>query len=214
MQEIVFIQIKFRTMKKLIYLLSVTFLMLQSCSSGDSSNTNNTTSSNVNYEFTITYDRIVYKVKGNTAKDAGYKGPTINSCIATDARGISFSIKDVTYYNYLSGSPFECNLYVNGNFTSGTNLMTVNLYFNGGYYSFYKNQGACPGCNGGGDNRLPINITDLGTPLTGTIGTSNVIFGNTIKGSYSGVVYTLGQGSNNATVPHNLSIDFIAVRQY
>lgn len=202
-------------MKKLFYLLSITFILLQSCSSGDSSSgANNATSGNVDYEFTFTFDGIVYKVKGNTQKDAGYNGPTVNKCIAQNAQFIYLSIKDVTYYNYVSGKPIECILYVGGNFTPGINMMPMQLNFGGGSYSYYKNQGACPGCNGGGDKSLPFNITDLGTPLTGTIGTSNVIFGNTIKGSYTGVVYTVPAGSNNATTPHNLSIDFKAVRQY
>jgi hypothetical protein len=208
-------------MKKFIYLFGITLLMLQSCSTGDSSSdtttttTTTTTSGNVDYEFTITFDEIVYKVKGNTGKDAGYSGPTINNCFAKGAKYIDFSIKDVTYYNYVSGKPIECFLSLPSNFTSGINMMSMQLSFNGvSNYSYYKNEGACPGCNGGGDNSLPINITDLGTPLTGKIGTSNVIFGNTIKGSYTGVVYTVPSGSNNATTPHNLSIDFKAVRQY
>lgn len=200
-------------MKKLLYLLSITFLLLQSCSSGSDSN-NNITTSNVDYEFTVVFDGIVYKVKGNTAKDSGNKGPTVNNCIAKRSQELYFSIQDVTYHNYVSGNPFECFIDVKGNFISGTNIMNVKLYFNGYPYSFYRNKGACYGCNSGEENSLLINITDLGTPLTGTLGTSNVIFGNTIKGSYKGVVYTIPQVSTKATVPHNLSIDFIAVRQY
>lgn len=203
-------------MKNIIFkLLTISFVILQSCSPESDSNTNNTTSGSVDYEFTVIFDGIIYKVKGTTSKDANYSGPTINNCIAKEAKFIGLSIKDVTNYNYVSGKPIICNLFSYSNFTFGTNFMEMTLSFNGGFYdTYYKNQGACPGCNGGGDNRLPIIITDLGTPIAGVIGNSNVIFGNTIKGRYNGVVYSVPAGSNKATTPHNLSIDFKAVRQY
>ena len=164
----------------------------------------------VDYEFTIVYDGYTYKVKGNSAKDEGFRGPIVNECIASDAKFVQLSIKDVTFHNFITGRPMTCLMGVAGNFVKGTNMLTVDLSF----VRFYKNQNACPGCNGGGNNQLPFNITDLGTPSTGSIGTPNFVFGNTIKGKYSGTVYTVPAGSNNATVPHSLSIDFVCVRQY
>ncbi len=200
-------------MKKIsVYIL--TFFLLTNCNKNNENS--NAATGNTDYEFTVTFDSQIYKVRGNTANDPGYKGPTTNKCIATNKNMgyIELSIQDITWHNYLSGNPFKCGISITPSFTAGTNLMTVNLYFNGFIYSYYKNYNANPGANGGGDNRLPIFISDLGTPLTGVLGESNIIFGNTIKGSYSGVVYTIPSGSNNATVPHNLSINFKAVRQY
>lgn len=201
-------------MKKIFYLVCVTFLLLQSCSPESSSNTNNTTG-NVDYEYTITFDGITYKVQGNTAKDA-YNGPITNYCFAQQYQlaGLNFSIKDVNYYSFVSGAPlFTLFLQSTSNFTLGTNLMNFGIVVNGVSNSYYKTPGICPSCSYGSvvENRLPINITDLGTPLKGTIGTSSVIFGNTIKGNYSGVVYSVGPGSIYTNVPHNLSINFKAV---
>ena len=192
-----------KSMKKLICLLSVTFLMLQSCSSGDSSN-NKTTTGNVNYGFTLTVDGKIYKVKGNTSNDYGYKGPNNNKCTAVGPNGILLTITDPSYSNYVSGSPVD--FYLSGSpIVLGQNLMQTpwNLY----------HQYASPGASFS-DTRIPIIITDLGTPSIGDIGTSNYHFGNTVKGNYKGTYYSIPSGSNNATVPHTISIEFEAVRLY
>ena len=192
--------------------LFIVFFLGVSCekSNTDNNSNSNNPSTGVEYLFTITYDGTVYSIKGNTANDQGFQGPTVNKCIAQKAKFISLSITDVTNKNYVSGKPMSCNMNVVDNFVKGNNLMTVALSF----VDFYKNKDACPGCNGGGDNRLPINITDLGTPSSGTLGSQNFVFGSTIKGSYSGTVYTVPAGSNKATVAHSLSINFICARQY
>lgn len=190
--------------------IAIMFSLISCSKESTNSNTNSAQLKGVNYEFTIKYDSEVYSVKGNTANDEGFQGPTINKCIAQKAQFIYLSITDVTNKNYVTGKPMRCTMNVVNNFVPGNNLMTVTLSF----VKFYKNKGACPGCNGGGDNRLPINLTDLGTPSTGALGTSNYVFGNTLKGTYSGTVYTVPAGSNNATVAHSLSINFVCVRQY
>ena len=188
-------------MKKIIYLLSI--FILQSCTSGDSSSSNSN-NNNVNYSFTIINDGIAYKVQGNTANDYGFKGPVNNKCTSANTGGIQLTITDPTYSNYVSGNPI--NFYLSGSpLILGTNLMQTpwNLY----------RQYADPGASGA-DTRIPINITDLGTPSIGDIGTSNYRFGNTMKGSYSGTYYSKPSGSNIATIPHTLSIEFEAVRLY
>ncbi len=184
-------------MKKLIYLLSIAFLMLQYCYSGDSSSSS---SNNVNYSFTIINDGIVYKVQGNTANDYGFAGPVNNECTAISPGGLRFTITDPTYSNYLTGNPIDLNLY-SGPLVLGTNLMSTSWYLTTQYA-------------GPSNGRIPINITDLGTPSIGDLGTSNYRFGNTIKGNYSGTYYTKPSGSNIATVPHTLSIEFEVVRLY
>jgi hypothetical protein len=196
-------------MKKL-FLISITFLILQACSSNESnSNTNSTTSSgNVDYEFNVTIDNYVHKVKGNTANDEGFKGPLKNKCTATGAWSIALSITDVSYSNYVTGIPNSFTLFASSptNFVLGTNYMNTTI-------PYYKNYGASPGA-AAANNAIPVIITDLGTSSTGTLGTSNYRYGNTIKGYYKGVLYSLPAGSNNATEPHNVSIDFKAVRLY
>ena len=190
-------------MKKLIYLFSLAFLILQACSSDDSSNSN-INNNNVNYSFTIINDGITYKVQGNTANDYGFNGPINNKCTSTNPGGIQLTITDPTYSNYVRGNPL--NFYLSsGPLVLGTNLMQTpwNLYRQ------YANPGAS-----GSDTRIPITITDLGTPSIGNIGTSNYRFGNTIKGRYSGTYYSIPSGSNVATIPHTLSIEFEAVRLY
>jgi hypothetical protein len=198
--------------KQIISIVKLLLLMSLFSCTRESLNNNGTTPSNtgVDYGFTIIYDGYTYKIKGNTLKDNGFSGPIINKCIATKAKFIELSITDVTSHNFISGKPMKCDMNVVDNFVKGINMLTLNLSF----VSFYKNQNACPGCNGGGDNRLPFNIIDLGTPSTGTLGTPNYVFGKTINGKFSGTVYTVPAGSNNATVPHSLSIEFICVRQY
>lgn len=194
-------------MKKLIYLLSITFLMLQSCSSGDKNSDSSTDnkSNNVDYKFTYIIDGNVYKVSGNTANDFGNNGPKSNLCTAYNAKQIVLSITDPTYSNFVSGSSFNIILNVPDNFGLGINKMSTNK-------NFYK-QNACPGCSGS-DTSIQVEITDLGTPSIGDLGTPNFKYGNTIKGHYSGVYYSIPSGSNNATIPHTVSIDFEAVRLY
>ncbi len=172
--------------------------MLQSCSSGDSSSS---TSNNVNYSFTIINDGVVYKVQGNTANDYGDSGPINNRCTSSSTGSIRLTITDPTYSNYVTGNPVEFYL-SGGPLVLGTNLMQTP-------WDLYYQYGGL-----GTDTRIPINITDLGTPSIGDIGTSNYRFGNTIKGSYSGTYYSKPSGSNIATIPHTLSIEFEAVRLY
>jgi hypothetical protein len=191
-------------MKKIVCLLSITFLMLQACTSGDSNISEISNNNNVNYSFTIINDGIVYKVQGNTSNDYGFKGPINNKCTANSPNGVSLTITDPSYSNYVSGNPINFYLY-NGPIILGTNLMQTpwNLY----------HQYATPGASGS-DTRIPITITDLGTPSVGDLGTSSYHFGNTIKGHYSGTYYSIPSGSNTATVPHTISIEFEAVRLY
>jgi hypothetical protein len=193
-------------MKKIIFLISITFLVLQSCSSGDdNSSSSSTSNNNVNYSFTIINDGVVHKVKGNTANDYGFKGPVKNKCTASlgsqyGQSGITLTITDPTDSNYISGKPIDISIF-GAPFVLGTNFMGTSWYLT------TERSGASNGY-------IPINITDLGTPSTGSIGTSNYRFGNTIKGHYSGNYYTKPSGSNSATVSHTLSIQFEAVRLY
>ena len=152
----------------------------------------------------VTFEGKEYKVKGNTLDDAGNEGPTVNKCIAKKASLINLTIEDVTYHNHVSGNPFRCYMTANDNFILGINTMIVILYFNGEKINFTDWENKNTGL-------LPIEITDLGTPITGILGTSNVAFGNTLKGKFNGNIFTFPKGSRT---PHRLIMDFKAVRQY
>lgn len=194
---------------KNIILIGILVLLLQACSSNDNGSldtTNVTNNGNVDYEFNLTVDNYIYRVKGNTKNDAGFKGPIKNLCTAYGAWSINLSITDVTYSNYVSGNPKNLFLSSSTYFVKGINYLNTNL-------PFYKDYYAAPG-TGATNDRLPVNITDLGTPSTGTLGTSDYKYGNTVKGSYSGVMYSIPSGSNYATTPHNVSFDFKVVRLY
>jgi hypothetical protein len=196
-------------MKKIIYLINITFLLLQACSSNNNSNNNNTdnnsSNNNVNYSFTVINDGVTYKVQGNTINDFGFKGPVNNKCTASIPTQVSLKITDPTYSNYVCGNPMNLLLVSANPFTLGTNYMDTNWNL----YHQYANPGAS-----GANTTIPITITDLGTPSVGVLGTSNYRFGNTIKGYYTGTYYSIPSGSNVATVPHNISIEFEAVRLY
>lgn len=184
-------------MKKIILLLSIAFLLLQSCSSNDSSsdtNPDSTSKDNVDYSYTITFDGKTYKVKGNTANDYGGKGPVNNECTARSARVISLTITDPSYTNYLSGSPMYLRLATSSNFITGLNSLLIDT-------NIPKLQNL---------NYQYVNITDLGTASTGEINTPNYKYGKTIKGNFKQTIYT----GSNYTNPKELEIVFEAVRLY
>jgi hypothetical protein len=174
--------------------------MLQSCSSGDSSAKTNNDSGNVDYEFTIKIDDNVYAIKGNTINDNSSVRDLNNTGFAWwEAKTITFKITDPTYSNYVSGNSFYFRLDCAGNFKKGYN----NVSYSGISY-----------VTSTGNNSILLDITDLGTPSVGVIGSKDYKYGNTVKGNSSGTLYSKPPGSNNATVPHKYSIDFMVPRLY
>ena len=222
-------------MKKLILLLTIVSILF-SCSSDNnnlSNNNGNSFTNSMDYEFTITINGEVHKIKGNTVNGIpnGYINSTShtinNKCFAgigSQSTVISyFAINDVTAPNYISGQNLECQIYF-PNLLLGSNQAMVN--FNGGYFQtlatslgalnffFLTTSGALS--NNQTINRIPISITDLGTgtiyPQTPPLPYYN--FGQTLKGSYSGTVYLQNPNNGQFTIPVQLSIDFKAVRYY
>ena len=57
-----------------------------------------------------------------------------------------------------------------------------------------------------------INITDLGTPSSLDYTNGNYIWGETIKGSYEGMLYFRSSISNDYDIPVPIRIEFSAVR--
>ena len=205
-------------MKKLILILTLTSLLF-SCSNGGNASSSNTptTGNNVDYEFTITINGQVNKVKGNTANGIpmGQAGPYFNgysyinnSCNWTTSNPyVVLKINDVTASNYVSGQTIYCQILLQ-NALLGTCQGLVGL--SGGPLNSLSNSASFSF-----QNYLPINITDLGTtPTINALNGAISSFGNSIKGNYSGTI-DLTVMTNSGTVIHypaQISIDFKAVR--
>jgi hypothetical protein len=211
-------------MKKYILLAFVSLLI--SCSNDNDSSSNPTKVKNVEYEFTITINGQVNKIKGNTADGIpmGQAGPYFNgysyinnSCNWTTSNPfVVLKINDVSASNYVSGQNMYCSIMLQ-NTLLGTCQGMVTL--SGGAFDSVATSLGAPrwnwsitnGATGFSINYLPINITDLGTiPTTNTGAISS--FGSTFKGKYSGTVYLMNATNGHFTIPVQLSIDFKAVR--
>lgn len=232
-------------MKKTLLFLTILSLLF-SCSSDNNNSTNNNGNSftnSIDYEFTITINGEVHKVKGNTTNGIP-QGMTqsvnhwiTNQCDILQSgpyKVITLKINDVTGSNYVSGQNLECQILL-PNLLMGTNQATINLigtYFGtlsaslGGYSTSsgtthgFSNFQTIIGAAGQSSSRiLPITITDLGTttnyPQTPPLPIYN--FGETLKGNYSGTIY-IGRASTTQgivyDIPVQLSIDFKALRMY
>jgi len=221
-------------MKKIILLLTLTILLF-SCSKDDdnssSSNLNgDTTNGNVNYEFTITINGTVHKVKGNSKDGIPFgglsgTGAVQNTCVSSlnpvFGAGVQLGINDVTTPNYISGQNMQVQIIL-PNPLLGTNQATLSFtgnYFETlatslgsnylGFMSFSSDNGVSP------NNNIPIIITDLGTPTKLVNNGSTYSFGQTIKGNYSGTIYLSRVVTNVgifSDIPVTLSIDFKALR--
>lgn len=225
-------------MKKTILFLTIVSLLF-SCSSDNnntsSNNNGNSFTNSMDYEFTITINGVVHKVKGNTTNGIPYG--TVNSgvhyinnqCTVQDNSGIKFlylQINDVTAPNYISGQNMSCLLNTN-NLLLGNTVFSV--AFNGTYFSsLFTNLGSINGVwqtvNGPRDynisGKLPVTITDLGTgtnfPQTYPLPLYN--FGQTLRGNYNGTIFLSSHFTSNGVlicdIPVQLSIDFKALRMY
>jgi len=216
-------------MKKLIILLTISSLFFGCSNNGTSNNANNNNNNNnsftnsVDYEFTITINGQVNKIKGNTT--GGIPFPTgshqvNNTCYAhSDNSYVLLQINDVTAPNFVSGQNLKCQIDFS-NLLLGINQAQVSFF--GGYVqtlatslgaiNFYYQT------TSGADNNLnqhilPINITDLGNTSTNYTG-PQYNFGQTIKGNYSGTIYLSNTTNGQFTIPVQLSIDFKALRMY
>jgi hypothetical protein len=228
-------------MKKIILLLTFTSLLF-SCNNDDNSNSSNNNNNgnsftnSMDYEFTITINGEVHKVKGNTTDgipSAGLGGVVHyinNDCKVINYpnvyKAVMLSIDDVTASNYVSGQNLTSIIQL-PNLLQGVNQARVNFsgaYFDtlstalGAYSSGYglsSFQTVSGASNYSIQDKLPITITDLGT--TSTYGVAPYNFGQTLKGNYSGTIYLKRQLKNYDLVydiPVQLSIDFKALRMY
>jgi hypothetical protein len=211
-------------MKKLI--LFITFITLSySCSSSDSSSSNNNGNAftnSIDYEFTITINGEIHKVKGNTNNIVPEFSNNI--CLAQNIGQtvVTLSTNDVSASNYISGQNIRCQLDF-FNLLLGTSQ--ANVYLTSPYLNTLANNlGATSSTwsSAAGTQQtspiqhLPFTITDLGT--TSNLTTPPQSFGATLKGNYSGTIYLSDHatviGSAVYDIPVQLSIDFKALRKY
>lgn len=216
-------------MKKLILSLAV-ITILFSCSSDSNSNSNNPSNGNVEYEFTITINGIVHKINGNTANgynDGSSSSSANNSCrswIQGNFHGIFLSISDITESNHVNGNDISCSISLP---STHLGIIDAQVLISGeAMNSFVTSSSASSqnfvvtnGTNNTNSltynamvNRVPLNITDLGTETIETGG--DTVFGNSIKGNFSGTVYLQPSGVVSHTIPLQLTIDFKAIRFY
>jgi hypothetical protein len=223
-------------MKKIILLLLVITLSY-SCSSDSNSSSNSNGNNNGNsftnsmdYEFTMIINGEVHKVKGNTTNGipkgvVQSVGNLINNeCEVLQSGGqkiVMLKINDVTATNYISGQNLECQILF-PNLLLGSNQVQVlfygsyitNLFDNLSPNNLNSWQTTSGLYNQSISNKLPINITDLGTIPT-TNGTVISGFGNTFKGNYSGIInvtVVTNSGTYISNYPIQINIDFKAVR--
>ena len=218
-------------MKKIfILILVLTIGLFHSCSTNNDSSSGN---NGVNYEFTITINGVVHKVKGNSSDGIpsaalGVVGNISNKCVSINnssfGTGVQLGINDVTTPNYISGQNMQIIITL-PNPLLGTNQAAISFtgnYFDtlatslgSNYLGFTSVSSILVTVNGvSPNNNIPIIITDLGTPTT-LVNGSGYSFGQTIKGNYSGTIYlsrvVAGVGIFY-DIPVRLSIDFKALR--
>jgi hypothetical protein len=225
-------------MKKFILLLSFVALLYNCSSDSENSSNNNGNSftNSMDYEFTISINGEVHKVKGNTT-DGIPKGSVItgthsinNQCEIINGgvqKVVYLKINDLTTPNYISGQNMECQIIL-PNLLLGINEAQVQ--FNGGYFdtiasnlgayslglgtSFLYFQSISGPSNSTFQRKIPITITDLGTTSSNPNNHAYTYnFGQTVKGNYSGTIY-LSSNLTNYNIPVQLSIDFKALRNY
>lgn len=220
-------------MKKLINIIIVlTFGLFFSCSSDNDAISDTISNNNgKDYEFTITINGQVHKVKGNSRDGIPFSLYN-NACWSQFVSGfgamVELDIHDVTKSNYISGQNMKITIRL-PNPLLGTNQATLSFtgnYFDtlatslgSNYLGFMSISSSLVTVNGASSNtNIPIIITDLGTPTTTKTPydfLSPYNFGQTIKGNYSGTIYlsriVAGKGIFY-DIPVQLSINFKALR--
>jgi len=179
---------------------------------------------NSNWKFKLT-------INGNTnhAEGSGYNQSS-NYCIAAGGTGPSFTVfevdmklNDPTAASYISGelgfgyvassytvlgvqNIYNCWI---GSFPWITNVLPEVALAAAAGYALTLNGTMVPNsASPGSVLRLPINITDLGSP-----GNNDMItFGNPVKGNYSGTIYVRSGLTPGYDTPVTIDLDFVALR--
>lgn len=204
---------------KLFYFIALTTLFLASCTPNNPqpNPSPNTTSANSNWKFKLTINGNTYRAEGS-----GYT-PNSNYCMVLGSSGtyvVSYFINDLTAPSFISGSQgsaimnleypvigvnpiASCNI---GSVPWINNNLPASALFFG--YSLTLNGAMVPNSIGASHLRLPLTITDLGSP-----GSNDYItFGNPLKGNYTGTVYMKSNSASGFDTPVSIVLDFVALR--
>ena len=215
-------------MKKLLYIFLAVLIVGCSGENGDNNNTSNN-SNNVDYFFEVEFGGVINRVEGNTAEAILNDWIYFNKCSGTTA-GVLFSISDITRDTFISGQNMSINMGFENAQLGANNgnlgLFPINAEF---YIEQYLNSLGVTANTQFVENKpmsfldgyyelgkiSNINLTDLGTPSTVNSATGNIIYGETIKGTYEGILYFLSSppapGANyDIAVP--IRVAFNAVR--
>jgi hypothetical protein len=215
-------------MKKLLYIFLT--VLIVGCSGEDGGNDgDNNNSNNVDYFFEVEFGGVINRVEGNTAEAILNDWIYFNKCSGTTA-GVLFSISDITRDTFISGQNMSINMGFENAQLGANNgnlgLFPINAEF---YIEQYLNSLGVTANTQFVENKpmsfldgyyelgkiSNINLTDLGTPSTVNSATGNIIYGETIKGTYEGILYFLSSppapGANyDIAVP--IRVAFNAVR--
>jgi len=223
---------KFVNMKKMKFtLLILSFLsILSGCKKADTDTNPNPNAQNVDYEFTITINGVIHKVKGNTVNGepttyGNWYTNTDNKCYyeISFRPFILLETNDVSEFNYVSGKVLGCTINFN-NIALGVSNATLRFYDvgQGGYWTNLTDSLDVDDIYGfsttrGDDNwngsTIPINITDIGNSPT-LITEVPILYNHTktFKGNFNGILYMAKKKTFKRDIPINISIDFKAVR--
>ena len=220
-------------MKNSLFFLIIIIFACSKTDIGTNPNTNSN-ANHVDYEFSITINSDIHKIKGNTINGnpfgIGLGLPDVyskNVCSASD-RDVHLKILDVSENTYLSGRELLCTLSYISPFLGVNNVMLVFDNFQGGYwktlidslgvtsnFGFSTTKG---GTVGSGGYNIPVNITDLGDEPIKIFNNQTMQYyyshTKTLKGNFKGILYLQNLKNGVFDVPIKIEIDFKAVRMY
>ena len=189
----------------------------------------------VDYEFTIKLNGVTHKIQGNTSITVPIGGIGSNGCYSTSfsssGTSIMLDLNDASATNYITGQTLGFNISfdnlllgnsianvsslsygANSYISSFINNTLVGAYNNGSYFQISSTPtlDATP-------TPLTFTIADLGTPTVQnpmpTTISDMYIWGETLKGSFSGTVFAKSNISPRPfDVPFQLEISFEVIR--
>ena len=189
----------------------------------------------VDYEFTIKLNGVTHKIQGNTSITVPIGGIGSNGCYSSNQFSLGHSImldlNDASASNYVSGQNLSF-LIAFDNLLLGNSVATVSSmnYGANSYLSSFINNTLVGAYNNGSffqisstatldatPTPLIFNIIDLGTPTVQNPMPTSIsdmyIWGETLKGSFSGTVFAKSNISPRPfDVPFQLEISFEVIR--
>jgi len=203
---------------KIFSFIILTALLITSCTPNNPQPNPTPSQTNSNWKFKLTINGITTRCEGSSYN--------INSNYFTlmgaggNFSGV-FALNDQTADSYISGvlgsaymalqypilgiNPIT-NFYIGSTAWINNVLPSVTLMSG---YSLTLNGTMVPNSIGGSNLRLPINITDLGSPGNNDF----ITFGNPLKGNYSGTIYVKSDLlTSGYDTPVTIDLDFVALR--